>query len=152
MFVEDYMTPNPHTVAPDASLVSVQELMQRHHIHHVPVLDGANRLVGILSDRDVRSAVGYDRTLTEKLSASEVMTAEPTTIALDAQLEEVLQIFRTHRFGAVLVLRSGGLVGIITKSDIVRAFYQLLGLDLPGRRIEVALPNGAPARRGRSWS
>lgn len=142
MFVEDYMTSQPHVIATDALLSDAQELIHKHHIHHIPVVDHAGRLTGIISDRDVRSAVGYDESRGAKLRVSEVMTHDPVTIAAKSALDEALSVFITHRFGALPVVRFTELVGMISRSDLLRAFYLVLGLDVTGRRVEIALPNG----------
>jgi acetoin utilization protein AcuB len=142
MFAEDYMTPNPHTIAPSAALIRAADLMKSHRVRHLPVVDSNCRLVGVLSDRDVRSAIGYDRKLGAELTVSEVMTADPTTIEAKTSLDEALRVFCTNRYGSLPVLRSNDLVGILTRSDLLWAFYGLMGLDEAGRRIDVALPNG----------
>jgi len=141
MFVEDYMTSNPHVIAIDASLSEAQQLIHTHHIHHLPVLDDSGRLTGIISDRDVRSAVGFDKSLGAKLLVSEVMTHDPITISAKSTIDEALKVFGMHRFGALPVVRFKELVGILSRSDLLRAFYLVLGLDVPGKRVEIALPN-----------
>lgn len=143
MFVEDYMTSNPHVIPTDAFLSHTQNMMHKHHIHHVPVVDHAGRLVGIISDRDVRSAVGYDEARGAKLRVSEVMTPDPVTISAKSTLDEALTVFSTHRFGALPVVRFKELTGMLSRSDLLRAFYLVLGLDVTGQRLEIALPNGA---------
>ncbi len=142
MFVEDYMTPDPQTVAASASLGHAQDLMRTRDVRHLAVVDESGRLVGLLTDLDVRSAIGYDERLGAKLTVSEVMTADPATIPVTATLDDALSILCSKRFGALPVVRGKGLVGIITRSDLLRAFYEVMGLDEPSRRVEVALPNG----------
>ncbi len=141
MFIDDYMTPNPVTVRADAPLAAAQTILQERLFHHLPVVDDADRLVGIVTDRDVRSAVGVEKVLSEKLTVSEVMTADPVTISAKMTLDEALAIFCSNRFGALPVVNQDELVGIITTYDILRAFYDVLGLDQPGCRVEVALPD-----------
>lgn len=141
MFIDDYMTRDPITVRDDAPLAQAHALLDKHRFHHLPVLDESGRLVGIVTDRDVRSAVGFEKVLSEKLSVSEVMTADPVTVAPKMTLDEALAIFCSNRFGALPVCDDGKLVGIISTHDVLRAFFQVLGLDQPGCRIEVALPN-----------
>ena len=142
MFAEDYMTPNPHTIAPSTDVARAADLMKSHRVRHLLVVDSSDRLVGVLSDRDVRSAVGYDRKIGADLTVSEVMTADPTTIEAKTSVDEALRVFCTNRYGSLPVMRSNELVGILTRSDILWAFYGLMGLDKSGRRIDVALPNG----------
>jgi acetoin utilization protein AcuB len=142
MFVEDYMTPDPYTVLPDRTLSTAYALMHKHRIRHVPVVDAAGRLAGIITDRDVRTAVGFDATLVDKLSVSEVMTPDPMTIPANAPLDRAVAILSSRRFGALPVLRNKLLVGIVTYIDVLRAFCEIFGLDEPGKRIDVALPEG----------
>ncbi len=142
MFVDNYMKHDPFTVGENALLATASQLMQLHHILHLPVVDHSRRLVGILSDRDVRSAVGFDRTLHERLTVAETMTVDPVTIRADDTIEYALEILSTNKFGALPVMRAGKLAGIITTSDVLRAFHEVLGLTEDGHRIEVALPEG----------
>jgi acetoin utilization protein AcuB len=142
MFAEDYMTPNPHTVAPGTALTRAADLMKSHRVRHLPVVDTGGRLVGVLSDRDVRSAIGYDARLSAELTVSEVMTADPMTIEAKTSVDEALRVFCTNRYGSLPIMRNNELVGILTRSDLLWAFYGLMGLDVSGRRIDVALPNG----------
>jgi len=141
VFVDDYMTPDPTTVLPDSRLADAQKLLHENKIHHLPVVDNNGNLLGIITDRDVRSAVGYDHTLSEKLTVEEIMTAEPTTIAANAALHQALAILCNSRFGALPVTTEGRLVGIITHQDMLKAFHKVLGLDKPGKRVEIALPD-----------
>ncbi len=141
MFVASYMTSNPVTVCVAEAVSTARELLRRHDILQLPVVDGSARLTGIISDRDIRSAIGFDATLAEKLSVSEVMTPDPTTIALGATLDEALGVFFAGRFNALPVMNGDELVGIITAKDLLHAFHHILGLDRDGSRIEVALPN-----------
>ncbi len=142
MFVEDYMTPDPVTVQEGAQLIEAGTLMHQHRVRQLPVLDEQRRLVGIITDRDVRGTAAFDRTLDEKLKVADVMTSDPTTIPVSATIDETVEVLSTRRFGALPVVRSTELVGIISYIDVLRAFTEVFGLDKPGRRIEVALPDG----------
>ena len=140
MFIEDYMTPDPRTIGADDPLSLAQELMDRHRVRHLPVVDQARRLEGIVTDRDMRSAIGYERSLEKNLTVAEVMSAEPITIPVDAILDEAIAVFCNSRVGALPVMRNRSLVGIITRHDVLKAFQAILGVDEPGSRIEIALP------------
>ncbi len=140
MFIEDYMTPDPRTIGADDPLSLAQELMDRHRVRHLPVVDQARRLEGIVTDRDMRSAIGYERSLEKNLTVAEVMSAEPITIPVDAILDEAIAVFCSSRVGALPVMRNRSLVGIITRHDVLKAFQAILGVDEPGSRIEIALP------------
>ncbi len=142
MFVANYMKHDAYTVREDALLVVAIQLMHEHNIHHLSVVDNGRRLVGIISDRDVRSAVGFDRTLEDKLTVSEIMTSDPVVIQADDTIEEAMEVLSTKKFGSLPVMRAGALAGIITTHDVLRAFHEVLGLTEKGHRIEVALPEG----------
>ena len=141
MFVADRMTANPHKAFEEDPVSNVEQLLRQHRIHQLPVVDHAGRLTGIITDRDVRSAVGYDAVLGDGLSVSEVMTASPTTVSLDAALDDALRILCTNRFNALPVMNNHDLVGIITRQDVLSAFHDILGLNRKSHRVEIALPN-----------
>lgn len=142
MFVEDYMSADPVIVREEAPINEAYGLMQRHRFRQLPVLDEGGRLVGIITDRDLRKTVGFGEPLRQNLAVADVMTADPVTIPLNTTVDEAVELFAARRFGALPVVRSGELIGIITYIDVLRAFSEVFGLDQPGRRIEVALPEG----------
>ena len=142
MFVEDYMSTSPVTVREDAPLPNAAQLMRQHLFRQLPVLDEAGRLVGIVTDRDIRQTVCFGEPLRENLTVADVMTADPVTIPVSATLDEAVRLLTEHRFGALPVVNGKKLVGIITYLDALRALAQVFGLDQPGYRIEIALPEG----------
>ncbi|MCH9033935.1 MAG: CBS domain-containing protein [Planctomycetes bacterium] len=142
MFVEDYMSASPVTVREAAPLRDAVQLMRQHLYRQLPVLDEAGRLVGIVTDRDIRQTVGFGDPLRENLTVADVMTADPVTIPVSATLDEAVRLLTEHRFGALPVVNGKKLVGIITYLDALRALAHVFGLDQPGYRIEVALPEG----------
>lgn len=141
MYVADYMTRRPVTVLETDPLSKAQTVAKARSVHQLPVIDSSGRLVGIITDRDIRSAVGYDRTLVEKLQVQEVMTCDPVTVGPDTTLEDALKYFTRRRFGALPVVCRRELIGIITRHDLLTAMAVMLGLDCAGASIEVALPD-----------
>jgi acetoin utilization protein AcuB len=141
MFVADFMSKQLVTVLDTDDLQRADALLADHRIHQLPVVDASGRLVGIITDRDIRSAIGYDRALAERLTVQEVMTADPDTVPLDAPLEEALGMLCAHRYGALPVLCGNRLVGVLSRHDLLCALQQILGVDRTGARIEVALPH-----------
>ena len=142
MFVENYMTRDPVTVRGDESLAGARHAMHERQVYHLPVMDEADRLIGILSDRDVRSSVGYESELGEKLAVHEVMTPNPVTIPLKATLDAALEILLQSHIGALPVMRFDELVGILSSTDLLTAFRELLALGQDASRLEIAMPNG----------
>ncbi len=149
MFIQNYMTADPRSIHPSASAHEAWELLRAGGFHQAPVVDGNGNLLGIVTDRDIRSALGFDRQgrlagsgRDADLRVEDIMTPDPVCIEQDRPIEEALQEFCRLRFGALPVIHRKELVGIITRSDLLKAFHDLLGLGRPGSRIEVAIPHG----------
>lgn len=142
MFVDDYMTADPVTIREDAPAVEAARLVRQHGFRQLPVLDEGRRLVGIITDRDLRNAAGLSEPMRNDLVVSDVMSADPITISVSAALDRAIQLLSKHKFGALPVMKSDRLVGIISYIDTLRALSDVFGLDQPGYRIEVALPEG----------
>ncbi len=136
MTARDLMTPNPVTVAPQARVAEVWDLMRELEIRHVPVVeDGA--LVGMLSDRDparldmfrMLASDGADALRQElatpivKVMNSDVIVVEPET-----GLDEIIELLLEHKVGALPVVRQDGyeVVGIVSYIDVLRALRDRL--------------------------
>ena len=148
MFVEKWMTPNPRTVQPDASISFVAMEMNRRKFRHFPVTEptsSGQRLVGIVSKYDI--ARGFPANLNPfsvevvedsvPRAVSSVMTKKVITTTLDCPIEEAARALRSNRIGALPVLRENRLVGIITESDIFEAFINMTAAKSGGVRILV---------------
>ena len=126
MHVRDWMSPDPTTLNPDASVREARQLMGYYGCRHIPVIAN-DRLVGIVSDRDVRidddilrRAVENSRTkLDERLS--QVMSSPPHTIDPDASVEAAARIMLSWRVSALPVVEDNRCVGIITTTDCLLA-------------------------------
>jgi len=122
---EDIMTRDPVTIEPQAPLSAALETMRERRIRHLPVVDGAGRLVGILTDRDLRHACfARIRALTESftdITVEEVMTWAVVTIHPEASLRQAAAVMFDRRIGGLPVVRDGRLVGILTERDLLRA-------------------------------
>jgi acetoin utilization protein AcuB len=133
--VEDIMTPDPCCVGPDTPLGEAVRLMKERHCRQLPVCDDEGRLLGVLSDRDVRLAVNSpfvlhersdDAALLENIPVEACMTPDPLTIDADAPAALAADMLREYKFGALPVMRGGDLAGIVSVSDILRSYSQLL--------------------------
>lgn len=128
--VRQCMSVDPVTVDPKDSLQRVVELLRRRDIRSVPVVESGT-LVGIVTDRDVRQvAPGYPLLRDEEeihrymknLTVTAAMTADPMTIAPEAPLVEAAKILETYRISALPVVERTKLVGMLTVTDLLRAF------------------------------
>jgi len=143
MFVSKSMTHKVVTVNPDETVLEAREKMKTHRIRHLPVVDPQNRLIGIVTDRDIRSAMpsivlhDYDsREEREKLGrikVQDVMTRDPVTVHPSHTIEDVMLLVQSSRVGALPVVDDAGHVkGIIGVRDLIRAFINVLGIGEPG--------------------
>jgi acetoin utilization protein AcuB len=132
--VADIMTPNPATVELTTPLAEIIGLMKTHACRQVPVLDG-DAVVGIITDRDVRLAMNspfvlherrQDQDLLSNVTAEACMTRDPMTIEASAPAERAAELMKNYKFGSLPVLQEGKLAGIITVSDILRSYVDLL--------------------------
>ena len=137
MFVSRSMTRKVITVHGDADLHQVREKMESNQIRHLPVIDGDNRLVGIVTDRDIRSAMPSaalnEIKDMEALRAKDIMTEDPITIPPTYTLQDALLMIQKTKVGAFPVVDDEKkLKGIISIRDMVRAFINVLGIGEPG--------------------
>jgi acetoin utilization protein AcuB len=148
MIVGMWMTRNPLSVEPHTSLPTAAQLMGKHRIRRLPVIQGAGAsavLVGILSSTDVYRACPPDRNpfafgglegLSSSRTVAQLMTPEPLTTTPEAPLEDVARLMRDRKIGALPVLdEHRTVVGIITESDVFRAFVGILGDHSNGVRV-----------------
>jgi CBS-domain-containing membrane protein len=117
---ESWMTPRPHTVTASDSLGHARKLLKIHRINQLPVVARrGKKLLGIVTDRDLRDAVG--RAFAD-LSVESVMSQPAITLARQSTLINASEVMRLSRIGAVPIADNESLVGIITRSDILEAF------------------------------
>jgi CBS domain-containing protein len=119
--VRDWMSRSPVAVPPDRPVASVIRLMRSEGIRHVLVVEG-DRLVGIVSNRDVRALLTDDEPPVLPTSPiSRVMTENPVTTSPDAALADAARAMLERKIGALPVLDGVRVVGILTKSDALEA-------------------------------
>lgn len=148
MFVDKSMTRKVITADPDTPILEARETMTENGIRHLPVVDREDRLVGIVTDRDIRSAMPSTllddadsrevRTRLERVSVKEVMTRDPITISPQYTIQDALLLIQKTRVGAFPVVdETGRLKGIISIRDLVRSFINVLGIGEPGMLIGI---------------
>ncbi|HTO12222.1 MAG TPA: CBS domain-containing protein [Candidatus Binatia bacterium] len=134
--VRDRMSRRVTTVRPDSPLGAAARLMRDRAIRHLPVVDGSGQLVGIVTARDLRQALfapavqaeGADlRALLDGLTVADVMTRGVVSVRAVASIRDAARLMYERRLGALPVVERGRLVGILTESDVLRAFQELLG-------------------------
>jgi acetoin utilization protein AcuB len=131
MTVREFMTPTPITVHPNTTLPAAAELMKRGGFRRMPVVDDKGQVVGIVTDRDVKQAMPSDATslsiweinyLVAKIKVGEIMSHPVHFVLEDATLEYAAEMMLNHKVGGLPVMYGDQLRGVITATDIMRAF------------------------------
>jgi len=127
--VRDLMTVGVFAVRAHDDLATVSDLMDEHAVRHIPVVDHAGRVVGLVSHRDLlRNALRgqpglppeVERNLLFSTTAAQIMTPHPQTADPDQDIRQAAQTMLEHKYGCLPVVQDGYLVGIITEADFVR--------------------------------
>lgn len=132
--VAEIMTAQPYTLSPDDSLAAARKMMSEHHIRHIPIVTGADLLVGVVSQRDVLAAAdssvlpGQEQHQQEEryVALSSIMTSPVQTVDEQAGLRGTAMHLLQNRLGCLPVVREEKLVGIITDSDFVGIAINLM--------------------------
>jgi acetoin utilization protein AcuB len=143
MFVFEKMKTDLISVRPETTLAEAKALMQDNNFRHLPVVDDNDKLVGIITDRDMRDAhpssllteEAYQRTLAEVMQhpVEKIMTRDPITISPYYTLQDTLLVIGQKKVGALPVVdEEGHLKGIMSTRDLLRAFVNIMGINEPG--------------------
>lgn len=135
MRVSDYMTRKVFTLRSDKKLFAAQEIMNWARVRHVPVVDKDNRLVGVVSHRDLLhaslSAVAGPAPEVERkqflsnIPIEKVMRTQVETILPEAPVQEAAKLMRTKKIGCLPVVSDGKLVGIISEYDLLQIIEEI---------------------------
>lgn len=142
MYISRHMTPDPVTIAPTMLLPEARTLLNEYHFRHLPVVDSKGELLGILSDRDLRSAypssilTNSERSLVyervQETMVSDIMSTECLTLGLQSTLDDALLFFDRDRPGALPVLDDNRVVGMFSIRDLNTAYRTLFGVGEKG--------------------
>jgi|SRR5271166_1071864 len=122
MNISNRITRNPETTSPEETVAAVRALMHAGGFRRMPVID-RGKLVGIITDHDVRKYSG-DLLLTTKVA--DAMSRNPITIDPNTTVERAANLMLLHKIGGLPVVDGDKLVGIITTTDILKAFLDIV--------------------------
>ena len=141
LLVENWMNPNVITVDADDSMLDATKLLKEHNIRHLPVLE-QGKLVGVITDRDLKRAAPSDATALEahellyliaNIKVREIMTKNPITVPYNFTIEEAAELLLQARIsGMPVVDKDGDVIGTITQTDLFKVLISLTGVGKKG--------------------
>ncbi len=138
MKIKSLMIPDPIVVTENASIEEALDIMKINSIRHLPVVSQrGNVLKGFVTLADLR--LGLMPAMVGDVSLSDVMIRNPITVGPDDDIEIAAQLIYKHKIGGIPVVGKDKLVGIITESDILRAFIDMMGILSGSSRIDVEI-------------
>jgi len=133
MRVRQLMTGALITAEPDTAVLDARSLMQKERIRHLLVTDKRGELLGIVTDRDIRLNLPSQATslsvweinhLLTRLTLDKIMTRSVITVGPDREARDAAQLMLEHSIGALPVVDAGRLIGIVTETDLLRAYVR----------------------------
>lgn len=150
MRVGEWMTPNPVSVLPETPVLDALKLLGDHGFRRLPVVE-AGKLIGMTTSKDLKDAMPSKATtlsvwelnyLLSKLTVAEMMARPVITASEHEDMEDAALRMQEHRVGGLPVLNEAGqLTGMVTVSDVLRAFTEILGLREGGVRLTLSMPD-----------
>jgi len=120
-------------VSPKDTVESAIQIMQQHSIRHLPVVED-NKLVGLVTESSLRPYLSPEKL---RLPLREVMIINPINIDPEASIDEAARLIYKYKIGGLPVVSQGKLVGIITITDILEAFIELMGILKASSRLDI---------------
>jgi len=142
MYISRFMIKEPLTATSDLPLPEARRLLNENHFRHLPVVDDQGKLVGMITDRDLRSAypssvlteseriAAYERV--EKATVADIMSVDCVGLTPESTLDDALLLFDRKGVGALPVLEDGRVVGIFSSRDLLAAYKELFGVGEKG--------------------
>lgn len=149
MFVKEWMTPNPKVLPSKTPVMEAMQHLREGGFRRLPIVDNG-KLVGIVTDRDLKEATPSKATtlsvyelnyLLSKLTVKDVMQSPVLTVGPDDPIEKAALLMEEHKVSGLPVVDNGAVVGILTITDMLKTFVNVLGLREGGTRVTVMLPD-----------
>lgn len=137
MKIKSLMIHDPITVTEKTSIQEAIELMKEGRFRHLPIVSKNKKLKGFITLTDLKQ--GLIPAMVGDLALTDIMISDPITVDPDDDLETAAVLIYEHKIGGMPVVKNGVVVGIITESDILRAFIDMMGILTGGSRLEVEI-------------
>lgn len=155
MYITQHMTKDPYTVSAETSIAAAAGLLKDHNFRHLPVVDADGQLLGMVTDRDLRSAwpsaigareeLSREQTLVAEAPVSEIMSREVVSLSIFSTLDDALLLLDSKKVGALPVLdNSKKVIGIFSTRDLIQAYKDLFGLGEKGSALVAVENDGRP--------
>ena len=143
MFVSNHMKRTVITIDQDASVFEAQQLMVEKQVRHLPIVDVENKLMAIVTDRDIRSAMPYsllmdsqnaeEKVKLNSLRVKDIMTVNPKSISAMDTIQDALLLIQKYKVGAFPVINEKNeLMGVLSVRDLLSSFINVLNINEPG--------------------
>jgi acetoin utilization protein AcuB len=137
MKIKALMIPDPISITEKASIQEAIEIMKANSIRHLPVVGKGNMLEGFVTLADLKT--GFIPSMVADVSLKDLMIKNPVTVGPDDYIEIAAKLIYKHKIGGMPVVKNGKLVGVITQTDILRAFIDMMGILTASSRIDVVI-------------
>uniref|UniRef100_A0A7V4N3R3 CBS domain-containing protein n=1 Tax=Thermodesulfobacterium geofontis TaxID=1295609 RepID=A0A7V4N3R3_9BACT len=134
MKVKNWMITEVIIASPEDTVEEAIQLMRRFSIRHIPIVIENGKLVGLVTESNLRAYLSSEKL---QLPLKEVMILNPITVDPETSIDEAARIIYKYKIGGLPVITEGKLVGIITITDILEAFIELMGLLKSSSRLDV---------------
>jgi acetoin utilization protein AcuB len=150
MFVSDWMTTKVYTVNPDTPLSDAIKILKEKTIKHLPVVDKRNKVIGVLSDRDIKEYMPSKATTLDvfelhnillETKVTKVMKKKVFTGMPNLPIEEAAMLMYDKNIGCLPIVEDNGLVGIISDRDLFRVLVDVTGVRHGGNRFYAVMPD-----------
>ena len=141
MKIEDLMIREPITIKASTTVDEALACMKTNSIRHLPVVNDDQKLLGFITLADLKQ--GLIPSMVGDLTLTDLMIKNPITVAPDRDIEIAGQLIYKHKIGGLPVVDEGILVGIITVTDLLGAFINMMGLLSASSRVDVVIDNQA---------
>ena len=137
MKIKSLMIANPITITLESTIREAIELMKANGIRHLPVVSERNTLEGFVTLSDLKQ--GLIPSMVADVNLSDLMIKDPITVNPDDHIEVAAKLIYEHKIGGMPVVSGAKVVGIITESDILRAFVDMMGILTSSSRVDVVI-------------
>jgi acetoin utilization protein AcuB len=139
MKIKDLMIPDPITITKKASIKEAIGVMKINSIRHLPVVTRGKRFVGLVTLADLKQ--GLIPSMVAGVTLADLMVKDTISVSPDSDIEIAAKLIYEHKISGMPVLKNNALVGIITETDMLRAFIDMMGILTASSRIDVRAQN-----------